>query len=209
MPRALPRRPSERGSEAVLRRADGVWSRLESALNLAAGVCVFVMMFFVVAEVASRRLLAAPIPGYLDLIELSMATFAFLGIAYCQRLGGHVRMDLLLSRLHGRARWLMEAASILLVLVVVSTLVKATGDHFWRAWALGDSTIDMELPTWPSKLLTPAALAVLWVRLLLQLWGYVRLAIHPDRSPVSVPITDRLREFVQEEAAEGDALDPG
>jgi hypothetical protein len=39
---------------------------------------------------------------------------------------------------------------------------------------------------WPSKLAVPVAFALLWLRLLVQLVGYARLALDPQRRPVAV-----------------------
>lgn len=198
--------PPGSGADRLLARADRVLGGLEHQLTVVAGLLVFAMMWFVVAEVLSRRLLNAPIHGHLDLVELTMVVFAFLGIAHCQRGGGHVRMKLVVARLQGRSRWVMEAGSIVLALVVVGVLVKTTGDHFWRAWVVGDSTIDVQLPTWPSKLIPPAALATLWMRLLLQLWGYVRLVARPELTPLAVPVTPLVDEVG---AGGGDRADEG
>ena len=42
------------------------------------------------------------------------------------------------------------------------------------SWAClsGDSTIDINLPTWPVKLIVPIMFGFLLTRLLLQIWGY-------------------------------------
>jgi TRAP-type C4-dicarboxylate transport system permease small subunit len=60
-------------------------------------------------------------------------------------------------------------------------------EHFLRAYQLGDSTIDAELPVWPSKLVVPVSFALLWLRLLLQLAGYTRLWLDPQTESVAVP----------------------
>jgi C4-dicarboxylate transporter DctQ subunit len=144
-------------------------------------------MFLGIAQVLGRQLFNAPISGYIDFVELSMATFAFLGVAYCQRLGGHVRMEMTIKAVKGRARWLLEALGTLVALFVVAVLAWYGYEHFLRAWQLGDSTIDAELPVWPSKLVVPIAFALLWLRLLVQLIGYLRLLRDPDLPPVAVP----------------------
>ena len=54
-------------------------------------------------------------------------------------------------------------------------------EHFLRAWNIGDSTIDIEIPLWPSKLLVPVAFAVLLVRLFIQVLGFLRLSRSPGR----------------------------
>jgi C4-dicarboxylate transporter DctQ subunit len=171
----------------VLARLDRLYARLEDVLNDIGGAVIFATMLFACAEVFSRTALHRSIFGFLDVIELSMAAFAFLGAAHCQRLGGHIRMDLAIGALRGRWLWAAEAAATLVALIVFALLIKGTFDHFLRAWSIGDTTIDAELITWPSKLLAPVGLSFLWLRLLLNLFGYLRLLRHPDAVPVAVP----------------------
>ena len=162
-------------------------------------------MFLGIAQVLGRQLFDLPISGYIDFVELSMASFAFLGVAYCQRLGGHVRMEMVLKVAKGRAQWLLETLGTLVAMFIVAVLAWYGYEHFWRAWALGDSTIDAELPVWPSKLVVPIAFALLWLRLLVQLVGYGRLALYPGEPPVAVPVvlsTEQLAAREIEESAE-------
>ena len=70
-----------------------------------------------------RTVFNMPITGYIDLVELSMASMAFLGAAYCQRLGAHIRMELLIGRLHGRSLWVAEAVGLLAALFIIGVLV--------------------------------------------------------------------------------------
>jgi C4-dicarboxylate transporter, DctQ subunit len=159
-------------------------------------------MLLGVWQVLGRTLFSAPVRGYIDFVELSMATFAFLGIAYCQRLGGHVRMEMLLKAMRGRPLWAAEIFGTLVALVVVAVLIWYGWGHFLRAYQLGDSTIDTQLPVWPSKLAVPVAFALLWLRLWVQLAGYVRLAIDPRRSPLAVPTVLSVEEQARHEIKE-------
>lgn len=159
---------------------------VETGFNLIAALSIFALMLLGVWQVVGRSVFNMPVRGYIDLVELSMATFAFLGIAYCQRLGGHVRMEMLLKPMRGRLLWSAEIFGTLVALVVIAVLVWYGWGHFLRAYQLGDTTIDVDLPVWPSKLAVPVAFALLWLRLLVQLLGYLRLAIDPRRSPVAV-----------------------
>lgn len=193
---------SASGSDRWLTTIDGAVARVENALNALAGICIFALMLFVVVEVVGRRLFRFPIPGHIDWVELGMITFALLGAAYCQRLGGHVRMELLVSRLRGRTMWLLETFGTVVALVVIGVLVVGSWTHFLRAWTIGDTTIDIQLQTWPSKLVVPVALALLWVRLLIQLWGYLRLLVSPDARVLAVPITLGLHEQAQQQIEE-------
>lgn len=159
-------------------------------------------MFLGIAQVLGRRLFNLPISGYIDFVELSMAAFAFLGVAYCQRHGGHVRMEMLLKVAKGRAQWALEAFGTLVALFIIAVLAWYGYEHFWRAWTLGDSTIDAELPVWPSKLVVPIAFALLWLRLLVQLAGYVRLLLWPAAPPVAVPVILSAEELAAREIEE-------
>lgn len=182
------RTPAASTDEAPrLARCDALLARVENLFNLVAALCIFALMFLGMAQVLGRKLFNAPMSGYIDFVELSMATFAFLGIAYCQRLGGHVRMEMVLNVAKGRAHWAMEVAGTVLGLFVTTILIYYGFTHFERAWTLGDSTIDAELPVWPSKLLVPIAFSLLWLRLAVQLWGFARLLQHPAASPFGVP----------------------
>lgn len=186
----------------MLGRFDRRLGRVEEFFNLVAAACIFGLMFLGIAQVLGRRLFNAPISGYIDFVELSMATFAFLGVAYCQRQGGHVRMEMVLKFARGRWQWALEVFGTLVALGIIAVLIWYGFTHFLRAWSLGDSTIDAELPVWPSKLLVPIAFALLWLRLLVQFAGYARLLRHPELEPVAVPVILTPEQLARKEIEE-------
>lgn len=159
---------------------------VETGFNLFAAFAIFALMLLGIVQVLGRQLFNMPVRGYIDFVELAMTTFAFFGIAYCQRLGGHVRMEMMLKPMRGRLLWGTEIFGTLVALVVIAVLIWYGWGHFLRAYQLGDSTIDTQLPVWPSKLGVPIAFFLLWLRLWLQFAGYLRLAIDPQRRPVAV-----------------------
>lgn len=186
---------------------DRALARVENLLNTVAAAGIFALMLTATVQILGRKLFNLPIPGYIDIAEQSIALFAFLGVAYCQRLGGHVRMELVLGTLRGRALWLAETFATLVALVLIALLIRSGFDHFWRAYSIGDSTIDIGLPVWPSKLVVPIAFGVLWLRLLLQLAGYLRLVRRPLAEPVAVPLIEDVAAHARREARDADAED--
>jgi TRAP-type C4-dicarboxylate transport system permease small subunit len=193
-------------------RLDRSYGKFEAALNFIAGVSIFLLMLIGVGQIAGRQILGLPIYGYIDYIEEASAIFAFLGIAYCQRTGTHIRMELVLGLLPRRLMWAFEAFAIVVALVIMGLLIWASWFDFLRAWQLGDSTMDIRLPTWPGKLLVPLAFSTLWLRLLLQLWGYLRLAADPSAKPEGVPVVLTTEEQAQaeiEEALRSERSKPG
>ena len=177
---------------------------VENILNGVSALSIIALMLFAVVQVVGRKIFNAPIFGYIDWVEQVMVLFAFIGVAYCQREGGHVRMELIISTFRGRLLWLLELLGILIGLFIIGILIFTSFDHFLRAYELGDSTINAEvfgepLPVWPAKLVIPIAFTSLWLRLFLQLFGYLRMLINPRRKVLEVPVILRISEEAQKE----------
>lgn len=185
-----------------LARFDRWLAPVENALNLISALAILALMLMGVAQILLRKLFNAPMLGYIDLVELAMATFAFLGAAYCQRLGDHIRMEIVISSLKGRALWVTEVLGTLAALGIIAVMIWYGWEHFLRAYQLGDTTIDAEYPVWPSKLLVPIAFSVWFLRLLIQLFGFLRLTVYPDSEPVAVPTIADTAEQAREEIRE-------
>lgn len=196
------------GEGGVLGAIDRAVHLVERGTALISGFGIFAMMLLGVAQILSRKLLNLPILGYIDIVEIMMTFLVFLGLAYTERLGGHIRMEILVNFMKGRTLWLFELVSVLVGLFVCAVLTKYSWDHAMRAYTSGDSTIDIQLLWWPSKMVVPAALALLFIRLLVSLWGYVRLFIDPTLTPVAVPeIIDVEEQARRDVASAGVALD--
>lgn len=187
------------GLGRFLARADRLLSPLENALNLLSGLLIFGLMFLGMLQIILRTVFRAPIFGYIDIVEATMIAFALLSISQVQRLGGHVRMEILVGYLRGVALWAAEAIGVAVQMVIVAVLIPYSYNHFHRAWSFGDSTIDIELATWPAKLLVPVMLCVLLARLLIQLLGYIRLTANPDYAPVAVPVMKSVEQQAEDE----------
>jgi TRAP-type mannitol/chloroaromatic compound transport system permease small subunit len=192
------------GAEApsmVLRQADKALSYAEDGLNLIAAAAVFFLMFVGVAQIVGRTIFDFAIYGYIDWIEQASSLFAFLGIAYAQRLGSHIGMDLTMGW-KPASRWKIELFGVVVTVAIVSVLIWASFTNFLRAYQIGDSSMDIQLPTWPAKFMVPLALSVLWLRLVLQICGYVRMIRHPDAEPIGVPKLITIETQVKDEIAE-------
>jgi TRAP-type C4-dicarboxylate transport system permease small subunit len=191
---------------SLLSRLDRALLPLERACALLSGLAIFSLMFLAVYSVTGRKFFASPLAGYVDYIEAAMPLIAIMGVSYVQRDGTHIRMDMLVGALKGRALWFFELVSILLILVLVLALTVGAWEHFDRSFDCArplcsrDSSIDIGIPIWPSKLIVPIALAVLALRLFLQAWGYARALILGLDNPVAVPLTLTTAEQARIEA---------
>tara|TARA_B100001123_G_C15300192_1_gene1020759 strand:- start:90 stop:740 length:651 start_codon:yes stop_codon:yes gene_type:complete len=196
-------------NDGLLSRLDRSLHRLEGWLALVSGLAVFAIMAFAVISVTGRNGFNAPIPGYVDWIEQLMPLIAFMGVAYAQRDGTHIRMDILIGQLKGRPLWIAEFITTLAALLLMILLVWGSWSHFDRSFDFNapnwsrDSSIDIGLPIWPAKLLAPVAFSVLVVRFLIQLWAYARAMIYGQSEPVAVPM---IKSVAQQAADEAQAL---
>ena len=196
-----------------LSRIDRALYRIERVLALLSGLAVFALMVLAVVSVGGRNLAGQPLPGYVDWIEQAMPLIAFMGISYVQRDGGHIRMDIVVGALRGRALWAVEMMTTLVVLALMILLVWGSWAHFDRSFDFGspmwsrDSSIDIGLPIWPSKLVVPVAFSVLALRLLLQIWGYGRAMVLGLEHPVAVPLVQTAAEQAMAEAEHLDGHD--
>lgn len=185
----------------LLGTVDRALHRIEKATSLIAGYGIFALMMLGVWHVIGRKFFSAPVFGYIDIVEVMMAFLVFLAIGYTERLGGHIRMELLMLQLKGRALALFELVSVLLGLIVVAIIGYYSWTHAMRALQLGDSSIDAEIPLWPSKMIVPVALTLLFLRLLVSLWAYVLLLIDPTRPAIAVPDLLSPEQQAEREAA--------
>lgn len=195
---------------SLLSRLDKQLVKLERVFALLSGLAVFSLMFLAAYSVGGRKFFGSPMAGYVDWIEMLMPLIAFMGIAYVQRDGGHIRMDIVIGQLKGRALWAAELLSVLLILLLIVGLIWGSWAHFDRSFDFSrplwsrDSTIDIGLPVWPSKILVPVAFSVLCLRLLIQIWAYGRALVLGLERPVAVPL---IQSVAEQAASEADQLE--
>jgi C4-dicarboxylate transporter DctQ subunit len=195
----------------LLAHLDWWWARVELGLNWIVGLAILGLMFVGVAQISGRAVrdlgeaidpsldIGFSVHGYIDWIETFAVLYAILAVSWCQRAGSHIRMEVVLSLLRGRALWIAEAVAVALGLIIVVMLIDATWFDFLRAWSKGDSTMDIRLPRWPAKLMVPIALSTLAVRLALQLAGYTRMIANPRGVAIAVPLVESAREAAKRE----------
>ena len=196
--------------DSLLSRCDQWLHRWESRLNLLAGIIVLLIVLFSVINIIGRGFFNQPFNAYFDLMGQSVPLIAFLGISYCQREGGHIRMDLLLIRLRGRMLWLFEFISSLFSIFIITTLAYGAYLHTSRSYMLGDSTEDINLTIWPFKAVIAVMFGVLVLRLVLQSWAYLRIIIVNDNRPIAIPVpldieAQALQESEQVQGSEEEA----
>ena len=192
----------QRDGTAALAAAHRVWARLEDVMNLIAAAAIFFLMFVGVFQVIGRTAFNTAIHGYIDYMEQASALFAFLGISYAQRVGAHIRMDLLLRGFSLRFMWAMELFAVLVALVIISSWSTRPGR---TSCAPGSSAIRPSISDCRSG--RPSS----WCRSCWRSCGcgwccrsldYMRLVRHPDAVPIAVPVIETIEVQAQHEIEE-------
>jgi len=162
----------------VLRIIDGNIRHIEDWLNLASVFIIMFLMFFATTEIVGRYIFNTPVPGHVEIVELIMAGVVFFGIAYTERVGGHVRMELFVTRvLKGRSYHIAEAITAALSLFVYIFILIYTFKASVFAFQIGDNTAYLYWPTWPSKFAVPLGSFFLCIRFLIEIIQHVTQAL--------------------------------
>lgn len=121
---------------------------------------VIPMMLLTSGEVIGRALWNQPIPGTLELSSYMLAIFILTGLAYTQQVRGHVRVEMITSRLPEKVQAFLDIFTNALCLFIVFVLI-------WQGWRLGieeKAVSDMlRIPQWPFKLFVSVAALMLFL----------------------------------------------
>ena len=93
-------------------------SKIEDFLVLFVGISIFIVMILTSIQIISR-VVGYPWPAFLELSELAISIFAFLGVAFAQRMDAHIRMELLVANLKGRIKWTIEFIATFCAFIVI------------------------------------------------------------------------------------------
>jgi len=143
---------------APLRRAlDGLY-----LLGGVLGAVALAAIGVIIALQVGGRVLGRVLLGADDLTAFTVAASATLPLAYTFRHGAHIRVDLVIGRLAGRARFAMEALALLLAAGVALAFAYSMADLASDSFEFGE--VAQGSIAWP--LWVPQALAAFGVGLL-------------------------------------------
>jgi TRAP-type C4-dicarboxylate transport system permease small subunit len=138
-------------------RAEGVLARLCLGFERVAMALLAVMTAFLLVQVVARNLFALGLPWAEELARYAGLGVVYLAVPLLLLHGKHISVDLLPSRLRGRAAWLLQLANELVVLAFAASFL-------WGGWlflqrAARFSTAALGIPNW--LYYAPAALGML------------------------------------------------
>lgn len=163
---------SRRRGNFISRLFAGQWfSAFETGMNLFGASSIMVLIFLVTADVIGRYAFNNPLPGQMEITEMLMIMAIFSGMAYTQRVGGHVRMDVFCTKvLKGRLYHVNEFFTIVLSLLSYAVVTVYSFKHTVGAFQSGSISIYLGIPLWPAWLFVPIGSFILCIRFFIQLF---------------------------------------
>lgn len=117
------------------------------------GMLVLIITFTVIIDIVGRNLANKPLTGTVDISRLLLSLILFLGLAYAQRTGAHVRITLFYRYLPSRVVQLMEVIVFAGGLFLLSFLAYSSWVLFYDSWLIKEVMVaPIELPQWLAKL---------------------------------------------------------
>ena len=125
-----------------------VLRHLHQAGAVLAGVLLVLVAALTLVPIAAR-LLGLPAHSWDEVATFCMAASAFLGLACTWRDGVHIRMELLVSRLTGKASRVVEIFALGVTLWVCAYFAVFAGKFAWLSYTLNDLSQGLlPIPLW-------------------------------------------------------------
>ena len=158
-------------------RIESSSTKLENGLNAIGVLFILALMFLTVCDIVARYLFNHAIIGVVEISELMLAPLILFGLAYTQRLGGHVRMGLFIEKISGRTYHIVESIILLMSLFIFIVITVFSFKNTIFSYEIGETTDTLFLPLWVSKTCIPIGAFLICLRLLIQFIQHLAQAL--------------------------------
>jgi TRAP-type C4-dicarboxylate transport system permease small subunit len=157
------------------------------------GVLITGILGVVDYQVILRYIFRGGIEWGLDVPTLFYVMITFLGLAYTQYSEGHIRVDIIMSRLSQRTQLILMSIFIIPALIMCAVMIWKGTIVTQMAWEGGWTTVasDVPIPETPRYIMAPIGFSLLALALLSSLYKYIKriLAIGKETETATEPNT--------------------
>lgn len=148
---------------------------VENAALTIGCIAIFIMGALVTGSVIGRTFFNAPIPDDLLMIGLLMVCVIILPLSYVERDNGHIAVTLIADRLPMGVQRVLRAMGRIIFGAFLGTMgfviaMKVPDEFEQRLYYDGQ----LEIPTWPMKIVFAFGVAVFLIRVVLNLWADIK-----------------------------------
>ncbi len=153
----------------VLKVTDRSMSFIEDALTILGIVLIAFIMLSVVVQVTGRYVFNWVQPAHIEIVELLMPGVTFFALAYTQRSGHQIRVDIVIEMFKGRRRRVLEVIALLLTVGCCIFLAYTSAVYALQAFKVHDTTTNTYIINWPSKTIVTVGFVFISIRGLIQI----------------------------------------
>ena len=158
----------------LLRKASAIFDRTLDLLYWIATIIFGLILLTIIIEITIRTFWGRPIMGTIEIIQYCLLFITFLGAAWLLREDGHIKMDIVLSRLRPRAQVFLNIITstvcAIICLVVTWYGVKVT----WYSFQINYRAIsELEIPLVTILFIIPVGSFLLFIQFLRKAYGYL------------------------------------
>jgi len=162
-------------------RTKGAVEKMATFLNYCAMVAIALSILLTIVDATLRYGFSSGIPGSYHLTEFLLVAIIALPLARCQIIRSHIRIDILIHRIHGRALHIIELVTLLLAFILFALAAYTTGENAIVAFVKGDFERGIiNYPLWPAKSFVPIGIGVFCLTLLLDIFHHAKGIIKPQ-----------------------------
>ena len=149
--------------------ADRFWAIYDRILDVFLVFATVLVVFdtvIVSVDVLMRSAFGTTWKGFFEISEYSLLWMAFLSAAWLMRINGHVRVDLILTRLKPRPRAIMNIVSSIICVIVFAIIIWYSAKitlHDYRVGFILSSLLTP--PKWPVEMIIPIGSFLLLIQL--------------------------------------------
>jgi TRAP-type C4-dicarboxylate transport system permease small subunit len=141
---------------------------IATTFGVIAALLIVGIMFSTAADVLSRQLTGSSIPGVVEYSEVLLAGLVFLGLAYAQRTGAHIGVDLFTDRMRPRVGHVVRAVGLVIAIAMLLWMTYETTVVAIRSFEVGEFRFGLvPVPIWPVRMVIPLGLVALLLELAL------------------------------------------
>jgi TRAP-type C4-dicarboxylate transport system permease small subunit len=154
-------------------RALFVLCRLFAAIG---GIAMVIMTVISVVSIAGRVLIATPVPGDYEMVQILAAVSVFAFLPYCQIRGQNVVVDFFTVNASPRVRGLLDALGSAVYLAIAVVITWRLVEGGFDKWDYGEETMVIRFPLWIGFVPAVASMALLSVVCFWTTWRHLEEA---------------------------------
>ncbi|WP_239094419.1 TRAP transporter small permease [Bacillus sp. B15-48] len=148
-----------------LKKLERFQHKVEMVLMYLSGGLILTLMFLITADVIMRKL-GSPILGAFELVQILTVSIIFLGIAFVQRVKGHIFIEVATDKLPEVMKRGLDFFGYVVGFFICSVITWQCGLAAWESLAIMEySSGIVPIPLWQAKWIVAIGMALLTTRI--------------------------------------------